>query len=129
LYLLIDSEEVFHFPLKEVGTRPGIGFTLAYERIEPTEDGIGRMIMLGRGVDPYDPKLPEPRRSFLSHILDGHFVKIFFKGRVNLKFHSWREEPHWKYWAIVTPEEGKEIQHARNVQEAIRKQEIEYSEE
>ena len=102
LYLLIDSEEVFHFPLKEVGTRQGVGFSLAYERIEPTEDGVGRMVMLGTGVDPYDPNLPEPRMSFLRHIFDDHLIEIFFKGRVDLKFHSWQEEPHWKYWCVDT---------------------------
>jgi hypothetical protein len=102
LSFLIDDNEAFHFPLKDWGTRPGNGFSLEYERIQPTEDGIGRMVMLRTGIDPYDPNLPEPRRSFLRHIIDEHLVEIFFKGRIHLKFHSWWQEPHWKYWTVTT---------------------------
>ena len=116
LYLLIDSEEVFHFPLKDYDK----GFSLAYERIEPTEDGIGRMVVLGTGIDPYDENLPEPRRSFLRNVWDDHLIEIFFKRRINLKFHSWWQKPHWKYWTIDTP---------GSIQEAILKQQIEYMEE
>jgi len=101
LYFLIDDNEVFHFTLKDRSTRDGKGFSLAYERIRPTEDGIGRMVMLSTGIDPYDPKLPEPRRSFLRHIMDEHLVEIFFEGRIHLKFHSWWQEPHWKYWTVT----------------------------
>ncbi|MBI2667039.1 hypothetical protein HYX13_05490 [Candidatus Woesearchaeota archaeon] len=101
LYLLVDSEEVFHFPLAGYTDKHSKGFSLAYERIQPTEDGIGRMIMLGTGIDPYDAKLPEPRRSFLRHVLDDHLLEIFFKGRIPVKFHSWWQEPHWKYWTVV----------------------------
>lgn len=101
LYFLIDSDEVFHFPLKDYDDENTKGFSLAYERIRPTEDGIGRMVMLSTGIDPYDPNLPEPRRSFLRHVLDDHSVEIFFNGRVNLKFHSWWQKPHWKYWKVV----------------------------
>ena len=103
LHILIDSDEVFHFPLREVGTREGDGFSLAYERIKPTKDGIGRMVMLGTGIDPYDYSLPEPRRSLLRHILDSHLLEIYFKGRIHLKFHSWYQEPHWKYWTVDKP--------------------------
>ena len=85
LYLLVDSSEVFHF---------------AYERVQPTEDGIGRMVILGYGIDPYDTTLPEPRRSFLRTVLDNHLMEIFFKGRVDIKFHSWWDKPHWKYWTV-----------------------------
>lgn len=99
LYLLINSNEVFHFPLKDYQK----GFFLAYERIEPTKDGVGRMIMLSHGIDPYDPVLPEPKRSFLRIVLDRHLMEIFFEGRINLKFHSWWIKPHWKYWTIVKP--------------------------
>ena len=116
LSMLIDSREVFHFPLKDYQK----GFSLAYERIKPTKDGIGRMVMLGTGVDPYDPSLPEPRRSFLRTVLDDHLMEIFFEGRVNLKFHSWWKKPHWKYWKIDGP---------GYIQEAINKQEIEYEDE
>ena len=91
---------IFHFPLKDYDK----GFSLVYERIEPTEDGIGRMVMLGTGIDPYDSTLPEPKRSFLRNVLDKHLVGIFFNGRVHLKFHSWWENPHWKYWTIDKPE-------------------------
>ena len=101
LYFLIDTEKVFHFPLKEIGTRDGNGFSLAYERIKPTEDGIGRMVMLPTGIYPYDPELPEPRRSILRHIFDEHLVEIYFKGRINLEFHSRWIKPHWKYWTIA----------------------------
>lgn len=101
LYFLIDSEEVFHFPLKDYDSEFTKGFSLAYERIRPTEDGIGRMVALGTGIDPYDTNLPEPRRSFLRNVLDDHLVEIFFNGRVHLKFHSWWKKPHWKYWEIV----------------------------
>src|SRR3989338_7977142 len=69
LYLFIDSSQVFHFPLKNYQK----GFSLAYERIQPTADGVGRMVFLGTGIDPYDPNLPEPRRSFLRTVLDDHF--------------------------------------------------------
>ena len=103
LYFLIDSEEVFHFSLEGYDSKDTKGFTLAYERIEQTEDGIGRMVMLSTGIDPYDSNLPEPRRSFLRHVLDDHLVEIFFKGRINLKFHSWYIKPHWKYWVIDRP--------------------------
>lgn len=116
LYLQIDSKEVFHFPLKDYSK----GFSLAYERVEPTEDGVGRMVMLSTGIDPDDPNLPEPRRSFLRIVLDNHLMEIYFKGRVNLKFHSWWKKPHWKYWTIDKP---------NKIQKAIEKQEAEYAEE
>ncbi|MCG2717973.1 MAG: hypothetical protein L6408_03965 [Nanoarchaeota archaeon] len=113
LYLLIDSDEVFHFPLKDYQK----GFSLAYERF--FEDG--RMHIPGGIADePYNPELPEPRRSHLRTVLDSHLMEIFFKGRINLKFHSWWEKPYWKYWTIDKP---------GNIQEAILKQQIEYDEE
>lgn len=105
LYLLIDSEEVFHFPLKNYKDKGQKGFSLAYERIRPTEDGIGRMVILSTGVDPYDSKLPEPQRSFLRNVIDRNLLEIFFKERVHLKFHSWWQEPHWKYWTVIPPQE------------------------
>lgn len=100
LRFLIDDNEVFHFPLKDKGTVPGVGFTLAYERFEQI-DGYERMVMLGRGIDPYDLSLPEPRRSLLRHIFDNHLLEIYFKGRIHLKFHSWWEKPYWKYWTVT----------------------------
>jgi hypothetical protein len=117
LHMLINSDEVFHFPLKDYQK----GFSLAYERIETTENGVGRMVMLSEGVNPYDPNLPEPRRSFLRTALDDHLMEIGFKGRINLKFHSWRKKPYrWKYWTIDKP---------GNMQEIILEQQIEHSEE
>lgn len=116
LYMLIDSKKVFHFPLKDYQK----GFSLAYERIEPTEDSIGRIVMLSHRIDPYDPSLSEPKRSFLRTVLDDHLMEIFFEGRVNLKFHSWWDKPDWKYWTIDKP---------GNIQKAILKQQIEYVEE
>ncbi len=100
LSFLIDSNEVFHFPLKERGTRKGDGFSVAYERIGII-NGEERHVMLGTGIDPYNETLPEPRRSILVHDIDHYFVQIFFKGRIHLKFHSWYQKPHWKYWSIA----------------------------
>lgn len=116
LRVLIGANEVFHFPLKDYQK----GFSLAYERVQPTEDGIGRLVMLSTGIDPYDHELPEPRKSVLRTVLDGHLMEIFFEGRVHLKFHSWWEKPHWKYWTVVAPDP---------LREAIWKQRLEYDEE
>ena len=90
----------FHFPLKDYQK----GFSLEYRRIEPTEDGIGRMVILSHGIDPYDPNLPEPQKSTLRTVLDNHLMEIDFEGRINLKFHSWWDKPYWKYWTIDKPE-------------------------
>lgn len=106
LHLFIDSNEVFHFPLKDYQK----GFSLAYERF--FEDG--RMHIPGGIADePYNENLPEPSRSCLRTVLDNHLMEIFFKGRVNLKFHSWWDKPYWKYWTLDKP---------GNIQEAILKQ-------
>jgi hypothetical protein len=97
LHLLIDSDEVFHFPLEDYQK----GFSLAYERI--FDDG--RMHIPGGISDnPYDPNLPEPKRSFLRIVLDGHLAEIFFQDRVNIKFHSWWDKPYWKYWTVSLSE-------------------------
>jgi len=71
LHMFINKNEVFHFPLKDYYK----GFSLAYEHIKP-------------------------KRSFLGIVLDNHLMEIFFKGRINIKFHSWCEKPHFKYWTI-----------------------------
>ena len=118
LHLFVDKDEVFHFPLKNYEQNKG--FSLAYERIRPTEDGIGSMVILSTGEDPYDMTLPEPRRSYLRHVLDDHLLEIFFTGRVDLKFHSWWEKPYWKYWTVDKP---------GSVAEAIAKSHAEHSEE
>ena len=97
LYMLVDGEKKFHFSLKNYQK----GFSLAYERIIPTEDRIGRMVILQTGINPDDPDLPEPRRSFLRNVLDDHLIEIFFKGRIPLKFHSWwSKDKTWKYWTV-----------------------------
>jgi len=98
LYMLIDSEEVFHFNLDTFST----GFFIAYERFDSKKNDYERLIVLSHGIDPYDPELPEPRMSFLRTILDSHEMEIFFKGRIELEFHSWWKKPEWKYWAVKT---------------------------
>lgn len=122
LYMLIDSKEVFHFPLKNYQK----GFSVAYERFYDD----GRMyIPYGIPDDPYNPELPEPQRTFLRQVLDDHLMEIFFKGRIGIKFHSWWQKPHFKYWTIVSPEESLGLQNARTLDEAIKKQQTEYDEE
>ncbi len=96
LYMLVDSNEVFHFPLRVYDE----GFSVAYERIGTYEDGSPRMIYLSTGIDPDDPELPEPRKTTLITDLDDHLMKIDFKGKIPLKFHSWWMEPYWKYWTV-----------------------------
>ncbi|MBT4334359.1 hypothetical protein HOD61_00915 [archaeon] len=96
LYLSINSEEVFHFPLKNYEVDRQKGFSLAYERVREN----GSLVMLSRGIDPYDSELPEPKKSFLRHALDDHLFELYFKGRVDLEFHSWWDKPHFKYWNI-----------------------------
>lgn len=96
LYMLIDDNEVFHFPLKDYAK----GFSLAYERREMMEDGTERMVILQTGFDPYDPELPEPDKSILRTVLDDHLMEITFQGRIELKFHSWWNKPYWKYWTL-----------------------------
>ncbi|MBT6995401.1 hypothetical protein HN865_02985 [Candidatus Woesearchaeota archaeon] len=98
LHILIDSDEVFHFPFQDVGTREGKGFSIAYERI----DADGRMMFI-QGKDPYDLNLPEPCGSMARDIIDDHLIEISFKGRINLKFHSWMQKPHFKYWTVEKP--------------------------
>lgn len=103
LYFLVDSKEVFHFPLSDYYQTNVKGFSLAYERIQQA-DGIDKLVMLSTGFDPYDSTLPEPRRSFLRHVIDDHLLEIYFEGRIPLKFHSWWKECKWKYWTVRTPE-------------------------
>jgi hypothetical protein len=100
IHLLIDDDEVFKFTLKSHNNEYANGFSLAYERFEKIEHGE-RLIMLSKGVDPYDHNLPEPRRSILRHELDQHTLEIYFKGRVHLKFHSLWPELQRKYWTVT----------------------------
>ncbi len=97
LHMLVDSDEVFHFPLKDYHK----GFSIAYERI----DSEGRLIMLSGGIDPYDPNKPKPRQSTLRIILDAHLMEIDFEGRIELKFHSWWDKPYFKYWTVEKPKD------------------------
>ena len=116
LFILIDKNEVFHFPLEDYIK----GFSLGYKRIEETDDGIGRSIY-AKGIDPYDPALPEPNQSILRTVLDDHLMEISFPGRVNLKLDSWKKNRFIpKYWNIDKP---------HNIIQTIRKQQEEYGEE
>ncbi len=92
LLLIIDSEEIFHFPLNKTHN----GFSLAYDR----RYDDGRIVMLSGGLNPYDPELPEPKTSKLRNVWDSLLVELTFEGRIDLKFHSWKEEPYLKYWTI-----------------------------
>ena len=96
LHLFTNSKEIFHFSLKDYHK----GFALAYERIG--EDG--HVVLLGDGEDPYGLKLPKPKKSFLRTVLDDHLMEIYFKGRVDLEFESWRDEScNCKYWKVIKP--------------------------
>ena len=93
LYILIDNKEMFHFPLKDGYYK---GFSLAYERFDEKE----RPIILISEKNPYDSELPEPKNSFLRQVFDNHLFELYFKGRIDIKFHSWWNKPHSKYWEI-----------------------------
>lgn len=95
----VDSEKIFTFPLQEYYKYRPKGFSLAYER----DDEEGRMVFLNELIDPYDSRFLEPHHSVLRQIFDNKLLEISFPGRVHLKFHSWLEEPIWKYWAIDKP--------------------------
>jgi hypothetical protein len=92
LYLSIDSKEVFHFPLKDYKA----GFDLAYERIKKDKNSV----IPGKRLNPYEPGLPEPKKSILRHTFDNHSFELYFKGRIDLKFHSWWNLTDLKYWTI-----------------------------
>lgn len=96
LHMLIDSKEVFHFPLKDYSK----GFSVGYIRMEKDEKGVERRIIQSAGFNPYDFSLPEPKKSILRTVLDDHLMEIDFKGRINLKFNSWWIKPYWKYWTV-----------------------------
>jgi len=100
VHYLIDGDEVFRFAMKSHNNEHTLGFSLAYERFEKIGQSE-RLIRLDSGLDPYDPKLPEPRRSFLMQVIGCHALEIYFHGRIHLKFHSWWQETQWKYWAVA----------------------------
>ena len=102
LHLLIDSKEVFCFPLIDYQK----GFSLEYERIL---DGGRLYVGYGIADNPYDSNLPEPRRSFLRNVMDDHLIEIAFIGRIRIKFYSMWIEPYWKYWTINKPSSVQEI--------------------
>jgi hypothetical protein len=101
LYMLIDGNEAFHFPLRDYQK----GFSVGYERIETLKNGVKRFFFSPEvtELDPYDPRFPEPSTSMLRTVLDYHLMEISFDGRIDLKFHSWWIKPYWKYWSVVKP--------------------------
>jgi len=105
LYLLIDTEEVFHFPLEYYP----IGFILAYERFVVDSGGNEIMMMEQRGIDPYRVGFPEPKSSILRSVIDNDLIEITFDGRVNLKYHSKYMEPDTNYWIISGFGEDKSL--------------------
>jgi hypothetical protein len=105
LSLLIDSSEVFQFPLKDYDKSRQWGLILAYERFAKDAEGKGSRLPFCGGRDPYDPSLPEPLSTVLRHDLDDHVLEIYFNGRIGLKFHSDGEWPQTKFWTVA--EKGK----------------------
>jgi hypothetical protein len=103
LSVLIDGEEVFHLPPHN-GDK---GFSLIYERTD--EEGI--KIYLPTGIDPDDPKLPEPDCSKLRNDYGTLLLEITYKGRIPLKFHSYQKyggkKINLKYWRVDTEAIGK----------------------
>lgn len=95
VHMLVDGEEVFHFPLEDYSK----GFSIAYERVYP--DGRFHMGSGGEG-NPDNPELPRPRRSYLRTVLDDHLMEIFFKGKIPLEFHRWAypNERTWRLYRI-----------------------------
>jgi len=73
LYILIDSNETFHFPLRDYL----YGFSIEHD-LNPLK----------------------PRKSILRIVLDDYLMTIDFEEKINLKFHSLGKGPHWKYWTI-----------------------------
>jgi hypothetical protein len=96
LKFFIGDKEVYCSELNDYNLKDESGFTLAYERIMN-----GKLVMLGKGGDPYDVNLPEPNNSTLRQIIDGDLIEITFKGRVNLEFISWLQKPYWGYWKVI----------------------------
>ena len=72
LTFFIDSAKVFNFSLKNYQK----GFILEYE--------------------------DAPESSVLRSVLDNYLLEIAFKGKIKIKFHSWRDKgAGWKYWNVV----------------------------
>jgi len=111
LYFLVDSKEVIHFELDGYNKKDTKGFSVTYMRYKEANNGVENLIFSSRGIDPYETKLPEPKNSILRHVLDDCFVEMCFRGRIDLKFHSWWQEPHFKYWTV---DESK-IKEVKNV--------------
>lgn len=97
LRFFIDDKKVFRFPMNSWGTRDNIGFILEYERFYPD----GRQVFLSHGQEPYKIDLPEPKRSILRNCADDHYLEIYFKGRINLQFYKWLQEPDFALWTIA----------------------------
>jgi len=96
LHMIVDFKEVFHFPLKDYDK----GFSIGYKRIELTDEGFEREIALSHGINPYNRSFPEPKESMFRTILDDHLMEISFRGRIDLRFHSWWHKPDFAYWTI-----------------------------
>jgi len=56
------------------------GFTVQYERGGKVDKNIDAIV-----TDPYDPKLPEPKKTILTNVIENHLVMIVVKGRVDIK--------------------------------------------
>jgi len=97
LKFIIDGKRAFKFSMKYWGTREDVGFVLEYERFYPD----GQQVFLSHGQEPYKIDLPEPTRSILRNCADGHYLEIYFKGRVNLQFYKWLYKPDIALWTIA----------------------------
>jgi len=93
LYILINKEEKFHFPLENYYK----GFSLAYERFEKD----GRVVMLSTNLNPNDSSLPEPSRSFLRTVMDNHLMEIYFKGKIPIKPYNGKPKETYQQWMIA----------------------------
>lgn len=100
LHMLVDSKEVFNFPLKDYDK----GFLITYDRFEKIHNGLKRKFYVDNCYgepNPYSPIFPEPETSIFRTVLDDHLMQISFKGRIDIKFHSWWDKGDgWKYWTI-----------------------------
>lgn len=92
LCLLINKKEVFHFTLKNHYK----GFSLAYERLKESFP-----IILQTGLNPNNPALPEPNRSFLRTVLDNHLMEIYFKGKIPIKPYNGKFKEQYQQWTIA----------------------------
>lgn len=104
LSILIDGSEVFMFEQEERLDSPGEywgkNFSVGYERDPDEKTGV--IPRLPTGINPDDPNLPPVNTSSFRCTNKDYLLEIFFEGKIPLKFHSWFEKPHWKYWCVDT---------------------------